>query len=630
METAQISGQGAPRRPTPARPLAAAILAGLCAVLLASPASAIKLGKAKDGSTLHGASLNINETFYYKYNLFLDDDPDDGRPPPFAFHEFVNRTTIDLRVKKFSFGVQLDLAAAAPGCSDANFRDKFAERHGEDADCTPPNRVIGDGWEEPLSEMALFQLEKIFARYSGRNVNIELGDYYAAFGRGIVLSMVKKPEIDQDSSLRGLRFDLFTDPVDWTLLAGITNPQEVSMELRNQGVDKTEWGVLAGTALKLRPHRKFEIALHGVGYELQELPSWAAGGTVGVADIGSALDLFFEGDWFFYGTPEDAAANAPEIGHAFYATATAYAGPMTLLIETKRYKDAQHLVRTGPVVPLQYNNPPTLEHDLSVTEDINGSIQSSDITGIRIQPELYFLQTSTTLTGSVALAYDQQPHPPFSTQNELTLHPWIGLDQPIHLGKVDLHLKGDLGYRHDFPIRQSDFSGLSEDEQDALQSEFLRNTGLLHYSFDLGLSFGVHAFELVSTYKRHAFTLQEEECWSLDSGKEHCDNDDGWVAVENALSYTLMGKYTAALHVDFTDDPIVQNVSNRGAVGNLHYDAEWRRSTYIGGEIILKPVSNLEVYAFFGSQKSGVVCTGGACRTVPAFTGVKTRVSISF
>tara|TARA_B100000029_G_scaffold71896_1_gene63788 strand:+ start:806 stop:2614 length:1809 start_codon:yes stop_codon:yes gene_type:complete len=602
----------------------------MCVTVLAAPASAIKLGQEKDGSALHGASLNINETFYYKYNLFLDDDPDDERPPPFAFHEFVNRTTVDLRVKKFSFGVQMDLAAAGPGCGDSTFREKFAERHGEDTDCTPPNRMLGDGWEDPITDMAIFQLEKVFAQYSGRNVNVQLGDYYAAFGRGIALSMVKKPEIDQDTSLRGVRFDLFTDRADWTLLGGITNPQQVSMELRNQGLDKTDWAALAGTSLKLRPHRKFEISLHGLGYELQELPSWSAGGTVGVSDIGSALDLFFEGDWFFYGIPEDAADDAPDIGHAFYATATVYSGPLTLLVETKRYKDAQHLVRTGPVVPIQYNNPPSLEHELSVTEDINGSIQSAEITGIRVQPELYFLKTNTTLTSSIAVAYDQEPHPPFSNQHELTLHPWIGLDQPIHLGKVDVHLKGDVGYRHDFPVRRGDLSGLSEEEQETLRSEFLRHTGLLHYSLDLGVSFGVHALELVSTYKRHAFTLEEEECWTLASGQEHCDRDDGWVALENALSYTLMGKYTAALHVDFTDDPIVQNVSNRGAVGNLNYDKEWRRSTYLGGEIILKPVSNLELYAFFGSQKSGVVCTGGACRTVPAFTGFKTRVSINF
>ena len=138
-----------------------------------------------------------------------------------------------------------------------------------------------------------------------------------------------------------------------------------------------------------------------------------------------------------------------------------------------------------------------------------------------------------------------------------------------------------------------------------------------------------HAFELVSTYRRHHFTLEEEECWER-GGKEHCDKDDGWVSTENAFSYTYAGKLTLALHLDFTDDPIVQSLQNGGAVGNLWYDEDFKASAYVGGEVIWKPSSDFEFYLFGGSQKSGIVCTGGACRTVPSFTGVKTRVTVNF
>jgi len=202
----------------------------------------------------------------------------------------------------------------------------------------------------------------------------------------------------------------------------------------------------------------------------------------------------------------------------------------------------------------------------------------------------------------------------------MSIHPWIALDQPIHVSDdVSLHLKGDVGYRHDFPLRSPDGD----------PDEFLKNTGMLHYRADIGVSFGKHAIELVSTYRRHAYTLEEEECW-VRNDTESCDRDDGWISWENALSYTLMGKYTVALHVDYTDDPIVQSLANGGAVGNLSYDQDFLASTFIGGELILKPVSNVEVYLFWGSQKSGIVCTGGACRTVPAFTGVKGKLSLSF
>lgn len=114
------------------------------------------------------------------------------------------------------------------------------------------------------------------------------------------------------------------------------------------------------------------------------------------------------------------------------------------------------------------------------------------------------------------------------------------------------------------------------------------------------------------------------------NGEENCDRNDGWIANENALSYTLMGKYTIALRLDFTDDPLVQSLGNSGAVGNFIYDPWFKSSWFVGAELIVRPIPELELYAFGGSQKAGIVCTGGACRTVPAFTGVKTRVTVTF
>ncbi|MEE2827794.1 MAG: DUF6029 family protein, partial [Myxococcota bacterium] len=187
------------------------------------------------------------------------------------------------------------------------------------------------------------------------------------------------------------------------------------------------------------------------------------------------------------------------------------------------------------------------------------------------------------------------------------------------LGKVDLHFKGDIGYRHDIPWAAPG----------AEAGGFQRHTGMLHYKADIGVTVGKHAFELVSTYRRYHHTLEEEVCWTRND-KELCDRDDGWVATENALSWTYDAKLTLAVHVDFTDDPIVQSLQNGGAVGNLWYDPDFRASAYLGGELIWKPTADLEIYVFGGSQKSGIVCTGGACRTVPSFTGVKSRVTVNF
>jgi len=608
----------------------AAVVVLCCALWLApTTGHAVQLGQEQGSSLLHGATLNINETFYYKYNLVLDDDPEDSQEPPFPFHEFVSRTTATLRIKRFTLGMQFDVLASAPGCSTPAHSQAFADRYGAETPCVPPNQVLGSGWDEPISEDVLLRFEKAYLRYSNPNFDLQLGDFYASFGRGIVLSMVKKTEIDQDNSLRGARFELITRKLGITVLGGITNPQEISMELRNQGIDRLDGRLLAGGSVKLRPTRNLEFTAHSLGYNLLKIPSWSIGGTAEVSNIGDMLDLFIEVDGFLYGQDENSEAD-PIRGYAAYFAGTLYAGALTLSVEAKSYRNSNLLLQPGPVVPIQYNNPPSLEHENSITEDINGSVQSGNIHGLRIQPELYFDKTSTTLTASVAVALDMEPHPPFSRQHELTLHPWIAIDQPIHLGKADLHVLADVGYRHDFPVRSDQQAGISDEEASARRGQFLKNTGMFHYSADVSLSFGKHSLELVSRYRRHAFTTENETCWSRDDGSERCDRDDGWISMENSLAYTLMGRYTIALHVDYTDDPIVQSLANSGAIGNLAYDKEWRRSTYIGGEIIVRPVSNLELYAFFGSQKAGIVCTGGACRTVPAFTGVKTRLSVNF
>lgn len=593
----------------------------LAALLMPSVALGVQLGEKKPGSLLSGATLNFSNTFYYKLNLFLDDNKSDDVEPPFGFSEFVNRTNFDIRFGKFSLGGQFDLAAAAPNCGMDSFVTTYRERHGDEADCVSPNAVLGDGWDGALADEAiLLRPEKIFLRYRSRHVDFDLGDFYAAFGRGITLSFVKRPEVDSDNSLLGGRFDLRTKPVNVTLLAGLTNPQEISMELRNRGADKLEQGLIAGANVSVRPHRKVEFTTHGVGYNLSETPSGAYGHTLSINGIGDVVDLFLEGDGFFYGyaDPEAAiTAGEPATGYALYGSLTAYAGPMTLLIEGKRYKDAQRMVRPGPVVPTQYTQAPTLEHEASITEDINGSVQSNDITGWRAQAEFWLMDSDTTLTASFANAFDSEEHPPFSTTREITLHPTFAVEQPFHFEKFDLHLKGDIGYRHDLPW--------AEEGDDS----FHAHTGMLHYRADIGVTVGKHAFELVSTYRRHHFTLEEEECWER-GGKEHCDKDDGWVSTENAFSYTYAGKLTLALHLDFTDDPIVQSLQNGGAVGNLWYDEDFKASAYVGGEVIWKPSSDFEFYLFGGSQKSGIVCTGGACRTVPSFTGVKTRVTVNF
>ncbi len=608
----------------------ASALAGIACIVAAAPAGAVPLGKEVDGQVLPGAVLTVSNDFYFKFNTFIDEEPDDAIAAPLRFVELVNRFTADLQIKQISLGAQVDTVGVAPQCSDPGYAAEFADAFGAGAACASPNPIYGPGFDGNTAPV-MVRLEKVWGRWSSRNVDVWLGDYYAAFGRGILLSMTKKPEVDQDNSLLGARFDLRTKPLDFTFLMGTPNPQEVSMELRNKNVRRFEPTLLAGAVLKLRPHDMVELTAQGVGYELSEAPSLGLGGTVAVNGIGGVVDVYFEGNGFAYSTDEDAPEDSvdPTSGYALYGAVTGYAGPLTLTVEGKRYKDAQVLKRDGPVVPVQYNAPPSLEWELSTTEDTFTSIASNDIAGWRASAELFLLESFTTVGFAFTNSFDFEPHPPYAVQREVGFSPVLTLDQPIHLDKVDLHLKGHVGYRHDVPVRTPE-ELVPEEQRETRANEYLRHNGLLHFSVDFGVTVGPVAVEWVTWYRRYHYTLDDPGfCWDAD-GEETCSPNDGWVSMENALSVTLFGKYTAALHLDFTDDPIVQRQTNDGSPGNLVYDSDFKSSTYIGGEFILKPVSNLEVNIFVGGQKAGVVCTGGACRTVPAFNGAKARVVVNF
>lgn len=603
-------------------------LASLLALMAPTTAWAAQLGQPTVGSDLAGATLNVQNTFYFKWNSFIDEDEDDLIPAPLGYAELLNRLSADLRIKRFTLGVQLDFVANAPGCSDSTYADRYAERFGEGAPCQPSNTLRGEGWSEDAPEAALFIPEKVYAQYRSPNLNVDLGDFYAVLGRGIVLSFVKRPEIDLDTSLFGGRVDVVFPRFDFTALAGLTNPQELSVELRNQQIRKTEATLLAGGAMRLRPVDKLEIGGHAVGYDLRERPSLGAGGTVSLTGLGDAIDLFAEVDGFRWSATGE-GASAPRDGYAVYGAFTTYKGPFTLLIEGKRYRNSQLLTVSGPIAPVRFVEPPSLEFETAVTPDVNEGIQSNHITGLRVQGDLFLFQSGTRITASMLVAGDDQNHPPTSPQRETTLSPWVMLDQPISLPKAELHLRGYLGYRHDLPRRQPT-EGLTDSEAGRLSSEYLRQSGLLFAHGDIGLTFGAHSIEWVTYYRRYHWTLEDDACWLEEDGDQRCDKDDGWVSIENALSYTLLGKYTAALHLDWTDDNVVQNAANGGAIGNASFDPLRRESLYVGGEFILKPVPNLEVAAFVGSQKAGIVCTGGACRTVPAFNGVKARVTVGF
>ncbi len=68
---------------------------------------------------------------------------------------------------------------------------------------------------------------KLWVTYSGRGIEITVGDAYVQFGRGLTLSMRKIDELGIDTTVRGIKVQMQRDPFAMTVVAGFANPARV-------------------------------------------------------------------------------------------------------------------------------------------------------------------------------------------------------------------------------------------------------------------------------------------------------------------------------------------------------------------------------------------------------------------
>jgi hypothetical protein len=97
----------------------------------------------------------------------------------------------------------------------------------------------------------MFRMEKLYATRRWEKVELTVGDTYAAFGRGVVLNVIKNTGIDLDTSIRGARGAFRIGTADFTLVTGLTNPQDVSMFNPNRGITKDQGHMVSGARVEV-------------------------------------------------------------------------------------------------------------------------------------------------------------------------------------------------------------------------------------------------------------------------------------------------------------------------------------------------------------------------------------------
>ena len=224
-----------------------------------------------------------------------------------------------------------------------------------------------------------YVLEKIGASRDGRLLRLDLGDFYATFGRGMALRIRKIDELGVDTTLLGAKARLRTDPLELTVLSGLSNPTNLDGVNEHEVVGVLDW--ISGLELKWRASSCATLGFHAVTmlFDLDK--------SVGAETLiaGLTLDLPMVLPFLNFYAELDVKGWGDFLGFhslAGYASAQASWQNLTWLLEVKHYDD--YSLVSGDTAGLsgeklfriEYVKPPTLEPDdteISNNQNLTGA-----------------------------------------------------------------------------------------------------------------------------------------------------------------------------------------------------------------------------------------------------------------
>jgi hypothetical protein len=208
------------------------VLASAGVVAIAGEARAVDVPDV-GGETL---TLDVTNTAIGGYAFDNRDDSAATLPAPSAivndtFGYFTDRLNVQAYYWRFRLGLRLDGLAYFAQLDDQDLADIAKERL---PDASGSERY--DYENEFRRELhtryrnTLYPA-KLFLGYTAPNVDVTVGDFYAQFGRGLVLSVRKQDELAVDTTVRGLKASFKKSWEDASLavtaLAGQMNPIRV-------------------------------------------------------------------------------------------------------------------------------------------------------------------------------------------------------------------------------------------------------------------------------------------------------------------------------------------------------------------------------------------------------------------
>lgn len=519
-------------------------------------------------------------------------------------------------------------APVAPSAEDADFfLNKFFEA-GVDR-----NTRFTD-WTYP---------SKYTLTYSTPDLEATLGDFYAQFGRGMVLSVRKQDELSGDTTIRGFRL---SGQTRWdklrlraTALGGNMNPLRIdSTSGRFLGVRSREFRALDSATEFAMPrivnndfvpesrptylpdavygaevevkHPLALVSLHGVGFErgcideadgscrplsadLSRSARLAHQGGLGVEfpnvfEWGSAYVEYAEQRLAFAERTQD------HHGRALYASASASWPPLTTTFEGKYVRGYQTVAagvdtgRAPEFSPVIYNLVPTTH---PVWNDTQFENFGTCVTGGRVRTDLEFTRGLSWFT---SLGY-------YHTYGEVG--PASCVPEVSNLNRVwdvsqGLETSSDGGKS----VAQVTL-GTRFDETDVPRVDERGNTSTNYYReayvrYDVVRAIGRESSVQLQGWHRRRHQLLGGPA-------------DPWLQGMTTTALQVGSRWNFSVGVEYDQNPAFPG-------------------TYFSGQVRFNVDPSNNVSLFIGQQRGGLRCVSGVCRIFPPFEGARLESTLRF
>lgn len=460
--------------------------------------------------------------------------------------------------------------------------------------------LLGEGAGSP-SQAAFGNVEKVWLSHRFDAGEVQLGDGYASFGRGLALNLVKNTDIDVDTSIRGVNTRLSKGDWDLQVVGGLSNEQQVLQDNPNRSIQGNRHHLITGVRVDRWGLGPANLGVHAVAVELadridEDAPFASIGeaGTDGLDALvagataelyAGGVDWFVEGDAFRYTDPLLFSDGVLEPGYAGYASASFYPGPLSILIEGKRYKNTERINAVTSNDGYEVMVGPSLDYERVITEDSSAEVNSNDVWGARARVNLSLRKGRAIPYVAVGTYRDNELgglH--FNRAPETIFHPVVGLDLQGEIHRVILN----TGLRRD--VRDDGYG------QDRLAH--------IDATWAFPLPKHLHGEIIWDAYRFQ---------WGDNAIQQH-----DFVTSSLAFAGFTQSGWAFVVYNDWTNDPLVDST------GNI------TDSTYLAGEVQWQPTDSTTLKAFYGAYKAGIRCAGGQCKRLPGFEGARVTATVAF